>query len=74
MLVKLDPDQIGYSACMGAFLFCCPNTGRTVQGWTAEEVSPDSDQYEAITCTACLAVHLVNPNAGKLIGQESGPL
>src|SRR3954466_7402267 len=61
-------------ASIGAFLFRCPNTGQTVQGWTADEVSADSDQYEAITCTACLRVHLVNPANGKVMGQENSPL
>ena len=54
---------------MGAFLFGCPNTGQQVQSWSAEEVcSNEDDQYEAITCTACQAVHLVNPGTGKIVG------
>ena len=49
---------------MGAFLFRCPNTRQHVQGWSAEEVDPNDERYETITCTACLAVHLVNPGRG----------
>jgi hypothetical protein len=53
---------------MGAFLFRCPKTGQTVQGWSAEEVKPSEDAYEAITCTACQGVHLINPGTGKVAG------
>ena len=53
---------------MGAFLFRCPNTGQHVQGWSAEEVDPNDDGYETITCSACQAVHLVNPATGKVAG------
>ena len=53
---------------MAAFLFRCPNTSQHVQGWSAEEVNPDDERYEAITCTACQAVHLVNPGTGKIAG------
>ena len=53
---------------MGAFLFRCPNTGQHVQGRSAEEVDPNDDGYEAITCSACQAVHLVNPATGKVAG------
>jgi hypothetical protein len=55
---------------MGAFLFRCPLTGHRVQGWSAEEVDPNDAQYEAITCTACLGVHLVNPGNGKVAGKD----
>jgi len=53
---------------VGAFLFRCPNTSQHVQGWSAEEVDPDDERYEAITCTACQALHLVNPGTGKIAG------
>jgi len=53
---------------MGAFLFRCPNTGQHVHGWAAEEVDASDDQYDGITCTACQAVHFVNPATGKVAG------
>jgi hypothetical protein len=53
---------------MGAFLFLCPNTGLRVQGWVAEEVDPNDERYETITCTACQVVHLVRPGTGKVMG------
>jgi hypothetical protein len=38
---------------MAPFLYRCPNNGQRVQGWSAEEVSPDqADIYETVTCIA----------------------
>jgi hypothetical protein len=54
---------------MPPFLYRCPTTGYRVQGFVAEEVS-DSDTYEALTCTACQRVHLVNPVTGKVLGGD----
>jgi hypothetical protein len=53
------------------FVFRCPNTGLNVQGWIAENPSePESESYEAVTCTACARVHLVDPRTGKILGSE----
>jgi hypothetical protein len=54
---------------MPPFLYRCPTTGYRVQGFVAEEVV-ENNTYEAITCTACLRVHLVNPATGKVLGQD----
>ncbi len=54
---------------MASFLYRCPNTGQTVQGWSAEEVT-DDDAYESVTCLACTRVHLINPKTGKVLGEE----
>ena len=54
---------------MASFLYRCPNTGQTVQGWSAEEVT-DDDAYESVTCLACTRVHLINPKTGKILGEE----
>jgi hypothetical protein len=55
---------------MPPFLYRCPNTGYRVQGFVAEEVSDDSEAYEAVTCNVCQRVHLVNPSTGKVLGGE----
>ena len=56
---------------MAPFLFRCPNTGRTVQGWSADEVTDDDDAtYQSFECTFCTRVHLVNLMTGKVLGQE----
>ena len=34
---------------MATFLYCCPNTGQHVQGWSAEEVQADETTYETVT-------------------------
>jgi hypothetical protein len=53
---------------MAPFLYRCPNTGKTVQGFSAEEV--DDDTYTSITCLACRQVHLVNQRTGKVVGES----
>jgi hypothetical protein len=54
------------------FLYRCPNTGYRVQGFVAEDVSESAapEDYEAVTCLACQAVHLVNPKTGRVLGSE----
>jgi hypothetical protein len=54
---------------MAPFLYRCPNTSKTVQGFIAEEVE-DEDTYTSIDCLACQKVHLVNPATGKVLGQS----
>jgi len=39
-----------------------------VQGW-AEESPAANDYYEAVQCTACKHVHLVNPVSGRVAGE-----
>lgn len=55
---------------MTPFLFRCPNTSQTVQGFVAEEVFDDPNTYESVTCLACRQVHLVNPPTGKVLGAD----
>jgi hypothetical protein len=50
---------------MGALLFNCPNTGRSVQ---AEGISEeDENTYHAIECAACGQVHLVSPATRRVL-------
>jgi len=57
---------------MAAFLYRCPVTRMTVQGWTADDPTEgDGDTYEAVTCLACKRVHLVNPKTGEVIGADN---
>jgi hypothetical protein len=57
---------------MATFLFLCPNTGYRVQGWVADDGSPESsgETYEAVSCLACGQVHLVNKNSGRVAGSD----
>lgn len=55
---------------MATFLYRCPNTGRQVQGWSADDPTEDGDTYQSVTCLACAQLHLVNPKTGKVIGAE----
>ena len=52
------------------FLYCCPNTAQTVQGWSADEVTDDDTSYQSIACLACAQLHLVNPKTGKVLGAK----
>jgi hypothetical protein len=54
---------------MAPFLYRCPNTGKTVQGFSAEEVS-DDNTFTPIECLACRQVHLVNSTTGKVVGED----
>jgi hypothetical protein len=35
------------------FLYRCPITDQTVQGWSADEVTDDETAYESVGCLAC---------------------
>ncbi len=50
------------------FLYRCPATGQTVQGWSAEEVTDDDTAYELVACVACAQVHFINQKTGKVLG------
>jgi hypothetical protein len=58
-----------YKIAMSNFVYRCPNTGLHTHAWVGG--TDDSDQtYEAVTCTACQQVHLINTKTGKLIGDD----
>ena len=43
---------------MPTFLYRCPKTAQTVQGWAADDFTKDradTDAYETIECVACRA-------------------
>jgi hypothetical protein len=55
---------------MATFLYRCPSTSLQVQGWVADDPEKGEEFYEALTCTACSAVHLVNPETGNVPGAD----
>ena len=56
---------------MPPFLYRCPVTGFNVQGWVADDPTEgEAETYEAVTCTACTQVHLVNAKTGKILGTD----
>jgi hypothetical protein len=57
---------------MATFIFRCPITGQNVQGWFADDGSPENgnESYETVTCTACTMVHLVSLKTGKTLGND----
>ena len=59
---------------MPLFTYRCPNTGRLAQGFTAEDISADTDIYEVVRCVLCRQVHRVNPaNDHPAQVEGSGP-
>ena len=59
---------------MATVVFRCPATGLKVQGLVADEMmSEAADYYVSIECTACTRSHLVNPENGKVLGNDSEP-
>ncbi len=57
------------------FIYRCPTSGHKVQGFTRDNPpAPDDTVYEAVTCTACYRVHLVNPSSGHVAGTNRSAL
>lgn len=53
---------------MAAVIYCCPNTGFRVQGYTLDEtIANNHDEYALVTCLACKRLHAVNPKTGLVI-------
>lgn len=53
---------------MAAFPLSLSEHARTVQGFSAQEVSDGT--YEQVTCLACQRVHFVNLRTGKVLGED----
>ena len=69
----LFPFGLCYFLAMSTtLLYRRPNTGRTVQEWSADEVTDDNDDNtcQSFEFTFCTRVHLVNPKTGKVLGGE----
>lgn len=68
----IEPCQAYFQGAtvLAAFLYRCPNTGHSVQGFFAEEVSDDPDAYKSVECLACGRMHFVNPITGKVLGED----
>jgi hypothetical protein len=67
-LAQSEPLPFRVQMRMPPFLYRCPATGFRVQGFIAEELPADT--YEAVACTACQRVHIVNPTTGKVLGVD----
>jgi hypothetical protein len=79
MQAAMEAARLGRSFCLCYFLamsttplYRRPNTDRTVQEWSADEVTDDNDDntYQSFECTFCTGVHLVNLKTGKVLGGE----
>jgi hypothetical protein len=56
---------------MLTFIFRCPITGFRVQGSAPEPTNETKgEHFEAVTCSICNRVHLVNPKTGKLLSER----
>ena len=54
---------------MAPFLYRCPITSQTVQGWVADNGNL-KDEAQAIRCIACSRLHLINTKTGRVIGES----
>ena len=52
------------------FLYRCPNTAQTVQGWSVDEVTDDDTSYQSVACLACTQTHLINLRTGMVLGAK----
>jgi hypothetical protein len=55
---------------MATFIFRCPCTGWNVQAHT-EDSGKNGNTFEAIACIACQQLHLVNPETGRVAGEDN---
>jgi hypothetical protein len=57
---------------MDQFVFSCPTTDLLVQYWLNddEKEGRPENRYEPISCPACVRLHFLNRNSGKLLGYE----
>jgi hypothetical protein len=53
------------------FLFRCPATGFEIQYDLDDDPDIPENEYEAVRCVACTALHLINRRTGKVMGQDS---
>jgi hypothetical protein len=57
---------------MPQFIIRCPRTASTVDVWVPQGTSDTKpDEYEAVTCPACIRLHFVHKITGKLLGETS---
>jgi len=55
---------------MAAFIYRCPVTGYNVQTFVADDPTKGADAFRSMTCPVCVRVRLVNPKAGKVVGDR----
>ena len=55
---------------MANIVFRCPATRFGVQHELDDDPNISDNEYEAITCLACAALHLVNRKTGRVLGQD----
>jgi hypothetical protein len=53
---------------MSPFLYRCPNTGKKVQDWAADDAEENDLSYVQVTCLACAQAHPVNPEERQGVG------
>jgi hypothetical protein len=67
---QIDHRMTSYIQPMTTFLFKCPVTSESVQGWLDDDESAGEDEYEAVTCLACTRLHFVNRKTRKILGHD----
>jgi len=57
-------------ARLAALIFKCPATSMNVQHWLDDDEDASDDEYEGVSCPACLRLHFVNRKTAKILGQD----
>jgi hypothetical protein len=55
---------------MAPFIFKCPATSMNVQHWLDDDEDVPDDEYESVSCPACLRLDFVNRKTGQILGQD----
>lgn len=58
---------------MAIIRYVCPATGDRVQTWLEEPGNtPAFGYYKAVECPACVMIHFVVPETGKIMEEKKG--
>ena len=62
--------EFSSGSCAKPAQFQCPNTGEMVEHFLFAAPEPGDDgRYDVVKCLACEALHLINRESGKVIGE-----
>lgn len=70
-VAQLRASEGDYHGCMdGPIIFTCPTTGQLVQHWLDRRDQALPNDHEMVVCPACVKIHFVNRQTGKLLGHK----
>lgn len=60
---------VAWDRTMPSFRYQCPLTDETVESFLAEDTDR-VDDHILVRCAACKQPHIVNPDTGKILGEQ----